>query len=164
MLRRFLNIASIVCCVLCLAFIGMWIRSSRITDFFWVPLPGGYGFGGSLFPGRPTFHFVSPEAAGPGLQLRWRTEPVAEDEPVEEPVEIVSSFWEDIGFYYNDWPSADDLMVPYYFLVLASGSLAMIFRMRWPWRFTLRHLFVVTTFLAVVLGMIACLDGSWIVK
>ena len=50
------------------------------------------------------------------------------------------------------------------FLLLASGSLAMIFRLRWPWRFTLRSLFIVTTFLAVVLGMIAWLDRAWIGK
>jgi hypothetical protein len=31
-------------------------------------------------------------------------------------------------------------------------------------RFTLRSLFVVTTFLAVVLGMIAWLDRAWIGK
>jgi hypothetical protein len=31
-----------------------------------------------------------------------------------------------------------------------------------PWRFNLRSLFIVTTFLAIVLGMIACLDHSWI--
>jgi hypothetical protein len=34
----------------------------------------------------------------------------------------------------------------------------------WPWRFNLRSLFIATTFLAVVLGMIACLDRSWIGK
>jgi hypothetical protein len=33
-----------------------------------------------------------------------------------------------------------------------------------PLRFTLRSLFIVTTFLAVVLGMIAWLDRSWIGK
>jgi len=98
---------------------GMWIRSYSTTDYFWVPLPGGYDFGGSLFPGRPTFHFVSPKARL-DPQLSWRTEPVVEDEEDgagEEHAETVSSFWEDIGFYYNDWPSADDLMMPYYFLV-----------------------------------------------
>ena len=40
----------------------------------------------------------------------------------------------------------------------------MLLRMKWPWRFNLRHLFIVTTFLAIVLGMIACLDRSWIGK
>ena len=56
------------------------------------------------------------------------------------------------------------LIVPYWFLVLTSGSLAMAFQMRWPWRFTLRSLFIATTFLAVVLGMIAWLDRAWIGK
>jgi hypothetical protein len=39
-------------------------------------------------------------------------------------------------------------------LVLDS-VLTFIFRWRWPWRFTLRSLFIATTFLAVVLGTIA---------
>jgi hypothetical protein len=34
----------------------------------------------------------------------------------------------------------------------------------WPWRFTLRSLFIATTFLAVVLGMIVWLDPAWIGK
>jgi hypothetical protein len=36
--------------------------------------------------------------------------------------------------------------------------------MRWPPHFTLRSLFIATTFLAMVLGMIAWLDRAWIVK
>ena len=40
----------------------------------------------------------------------------------------------------------------------------MIFRFRWPLRFTLRSLFIATTFLAVVLGMIVWLDRAWIGK
>jgi hypothetical protein len=49
-------------------------------------------------------------------------------------------------------------------LALVSGSLAMVFRLNWPWQFTLRSLFIATTFLAVVLGMIAWLDRAWIGK
>jgi hypothetical protein len=57
------------------------------------------------------------------------------------------------------------LTLPYWFLVLVSGSLAMVFRMPWPpWRFDLRSLFILTTFLAVVLGMSAWLDRAWIGK
>ena len=56
------------------------------------------------------------------------------------------------------------MMLPYWFLVLTSGSLAMLFQLRWPPRFTLRSLFIATTFLAVVLGMIAWLDRAWIGK
>jgi hypothetical protein len=55
-------------------------------------------------------------------------------------------------------------VVPLWFLVLTSGSLATLFRLKWPWRFTLRSLFIATTFLAVVLGMIAWLDRAWIGK
>jgi hypothetical protein len=56
------------------------------------------------------------------------------------------------------------LVIPYWFLVLASGLLAMAFRLRWPCRFTLRSLFIATTFLAFVLGMSAWLDRTWIGK
>jgi hypothetical protein len=56
------------------------------------------------------------------------------------------------------------VMLPFCFLVLVSGSLAMLLQLRWPWRFTLRSLFIVTTFLAVVLGMMAWLDRAWIGK
>ena len=40
----------------------------------------------------------------------------------------------------------------------------MAFQIRWPLRFTLRSLFIATTFLAVALGMIAWLDRAWIGK
>jgi hypothetical protein len=55
-------------------------------------------------------------------------------------------------------------MLPFWILVLATGSLAMLLRLAWPWRFTLRSLFIATTFLGVVLGMIAWLDRAWIEK
>jgi hypothetical protein len=48
--------------------------------------------------------------------------------------------------------------IPYWFLALATGLLAAACGKRWPRRFTLRSLFIATTFLAVVLGMIAWLD------
>jgi hypothetical protein len=50
---------------------------------------------------------------------------------------------------------------PYWFPVLTSGSLAIIFRIRWTSRSTLRSLIIVMTLLAVVLGMMAWLDHSW---
>jgi hypothetical protein len=40
----------------------------------------------------------------------------------------------------------------------------MLLRIRWPCRFTLRNLFIATTFLAIVLGMIAWLDRARIWK
>ena len=65
-----------------------------------------------------------------------------------------------------DWSRAwsIDASVPYWFLVLVSGSLAMALQLRWPPQFTLRSLFVATTFLSVLLGMIAWLDRASIGK
>jgi hypothetical protein len=57
-----------------------------------------------------------------------------------------------------------NLQIPFWFLVLVTGSAAMFLRLHWPPRFTLRSLFIATTFLALVLGMIAWLDHSWIGK
>jgi hypothetical protein len=39
-----------------------------------------------------------------------------------------------------------------------------MFRLRWSPRFFVRSLFIATTFLAVVIGMIAWLDRAWIGK
>jgi hypothetical protein len=61
-------------------------------------------------------------------------------------------------------PTSSFVVLPYLFRVLTSGWLAIICQMRWPWRFTLRSQFIATTFLAVVLGMIAWLDRAWIGK
>ena len=54
--------------------------------------------------------------------------------------------------------------LPYWCLVLLSGSIAAIPWIRCRCRFRLRSLFIATTFLAVVQGMIAWLDRAWIGK
>jgi hypothetical protein len=46
------------------------------------------------------------------------------------------------------------------FLVFMTGSQALALQLPWHWRLTLRSLFIATTFLAVVLGMIAWLDRA----
>ena len=84
MRRRLLNIASVVCLVLCVALMGMWARSYASLSY--------------------------------------------------------SS------------------------LVLTSSGAAFLFQLRLPLQFGLRTLFMATTFLAVVLGMIAWLDRAWIGK
>jgi hypothetical protein len=70
--------------------------------------------------------------------------------------------FEHVGFKIYSSPTLTLMFLPYWFVVLLSGCLAMASRIRWPLRFSLRGLFVVTTFLAVVLGMFAWLDGEWI--
>ena len=69
-----------------------------------------------------------------------------------------------LGFDFYRFIEQTVFVIPFWFLVLVTGSLAMALRLHWPPRFTLRSLFIVTTFLAVVLGMIAWLDRAWIGK
>ena len=70
-----------------------------------------------------------------------------------------------IGFAGSfSWPR-QRLILPYWFLVLASGLMAIGLRMPWPpWRFSLRTFFVGTMFLAIVMGMMSWLDRSWLGK
>ena len=75
------------------------------------------------------------------------------------------------------------VQLPYWFLILTCATLAVIlwYKKRWQfnlhsrfigwlrnlfigWRFSLRSFFVVTVFLAFVLGMIVCVDRWWIGK
>jgi hypothetical protein len=46
-----------------------------------------------------------------------------------------------IGFEVRRNAGSIVAAIPFWSLVLTSGSLAMILRLRWPWRFTLRSLF-----------------------
>jgi hypothetical protein len=47
-----------------------------------------------------------------------------------------------LGFEASQNSSMTSIIVPLWFLVLTTGSLAMAFQLRWPLRFTLRGLFV----------------------
>jgi hypothetical protein len=144
---------------------GMWVRSFYAHDM----LKGHFGDKGAIMiysiPGRLVWY-----AGTPGTK----------DSPTSDmyPWSITSCAMGQIGSPLANQGLLNDLglaapalyiqvslvMLPYWFLVLMSGSLAMLFQLRWPWRFTLRSLFIVTTFLAVVLGMIAWLDRALIGK
>jgi uncharacterized membrane protein YhaH (DUF805 family) len=66
------------------------------------------------------------------------------------------------GFSASYGRQAFWLIVPYWFLVLASGAAAMMLRQRSVKQFNLRSLLLVMTLLAVVLSMISVMDRSWI--
>jgi hypothetical protein len=162
MLRRLLNIASIVCLVACVALMGMWVRGDYWADDLRGCLTDRRAFVIDLLPGRMQLvEFVRDSSDNDVWHwLRWSVR------PDELPAETVLAFKEGAicGFRAHFSRTEASLMLPYWFLVLASGSLAMMFQLRWPWRFNLRSLFIATTFLAVVLGMIAWLDRAWIGK
>jgi hypothetical protein len=174
MRRRFLKVASILCGVLCVALMALWVRSRWWSDHFSGRATETRVFSVVLESGRTLWRLESGRTP-------LRLEPIPPYEPrpdwawttISYPIgsfEIpgVHGGWSTrFGFVMKSvavsmQETISSLVLPYWFLVLTSGSLAMLLRMRWPWRFNIRHLFILTTFLALVLGMIACFDRSWI--
>jgi hypothetical protein len=186
MLHRLLNVAFIVGLVACVASMGMWVRSYQAADryngviwhFHSILLASKQGRfipvyflcdGASLHWGNVTSYPVDDELSFPRGNVRqyeralgfgWMVDPIL---LVMRPVQRLPD-----GELYELFGDATStltglaIIIPYWFLVLATGSLAMICQMRRPWRFTLRSLVIATTFLAVVLGMTAWLDHPWI--
>jgi hypothetical protein len=151
MRRRLLNIASIVCLVLCVALMGMWVRSYCARDEFRSRSMGERVF--SLVSGRRQVRLNE--------SVQYNVPPF----PIDSSWDAAQQgYWDVCGVQAMFSWTAIGVVLPYWLIVLASGALAMALRPRWPPRFTLRSLFIATTFLAVVLGMIAWLDRAWIGK
>jgi hypothetical protein len=177
MLRRLLNITSIVCCAAFVALMAMWVRSYHSKNEWRGNIVGDRKVSIASAAGRISLSktTVSDDAPSAWRQewefengspvSRWRSasDPLQPRQPrlIAKPTQKVLTHL-GVGVYFSSTDA--QLKLPYWLLVLASGSLATVVQLRWPWRFTLRHLFIVTTFLAVVLGMTACLDRSWIGK
>jgi hypothetical protein len=167
MLRRLLNIASIVCLVLCVALMGLWVRTYHWYDHVGGSVTDTQVLLIETIPGR--LHLIraklnKPDKDDPYRPLRmWQYRSSRIDSAEFQKPATPQGYLAAVGF---DWylHRVSWLNVPFWFLVLVSGSLAMAFQLRWPLRFNLRSMFVLTTFLAVVLGMIAWLDRAWIGK
>jgi hypothetical protein len=170
MFRRLLKIASILCIVACVASMAMWVRSYRSKDEWRGNVVGDRKASIASSAGRislneavrddaPSSWRQEWEFENGSPQSRWKSpdDPLQprQSRPMANPVRKVPTHF-GIGGYFS-WTDSQ-LKLPYWLLVLTCGSLAMIFQIRWPWHFTLRSLFIATTFLAIVLGMTACLD------
>ena len=185
MLRRLLNFASILSPFACVALMGLWAFSSVCDEAVHGSLTDAVGdFQIASIQGRLSI-LMLPGNTRPGIGY-WPQTPLDDHKSHvgEPPIHyeygtITPSNWRwsrrvkgskrqtnlaSLGFSASIAPNAFMMLLPYWFLVLASGSLGMLFRLRWPWRFNLRSVFAATTFLAVVLGMIAWLDRAWIGK
>jgi hypothetical protein len=161
--RRLLNIASIVCLVLCVALIGMWVRSYYWFDLARWRLADGQSIIISLIPGQISLGHLSVTPPGTPVigidNLPWWHNSISLDRgqiifaPLQGPLAP-------LGFYWRLSWGHFSLTLPYWFLVLATGSLAIAFRMHWLWRFSLRSLFIAMTALAILMGMIVWLDQA----
>jgi phosphotransferase system glucose/maltose/N-acetylglucosamine-specific IIC component len=159
--RRLLNIASIVCLGVCVALMGMWMRSYYWSyQVFW-RTSASYSVGFTSLSGRLVICDcnVAPfgwEKATQFPCLDWR---VSDTSTIQQSP--------DAQFHIFSDTTGSGFMVPFWLPVLLSAlsaGLATIPWIRRPYRFSLRTLLIATTLLAVVLGMIAWLDRSWIGK
>ena len=173
MLRRLLNIASIVCLVACVALMGMWVRSYHHTDRTFGHFDAGHGFQIDSRFGRLVLYlgnhdlgsYFTTDVIYSARQKTGKSVLVTSGLPVYSGLERNRPLaLSDLGFDAFVRPTGQFLILPYWFAVLAAGSSAMLFQLRRPPRFTLRSLFIATTFLAMVLGMIEWLDRAWIGK
>jgi hypothetical protein len=175
MLRRLLNVASVICLIACLALMGMWVRSYHRWDNLNGRLTDSHAFDVHLTEGRVLLDWVPldwvPFVAHPwdSRVYNWRW--AVYSDSIGDGTEILFHLNfalrgtpAPLGFSMDFSRAGSTMMLPYWFLVLTSESLAAAFRMRWPLQFNLRSLFIATTFLAVVLGMMAWLDRAWIGK
>jgi hypothetical protein len=154
MRRRLLNIASTVCLVLCVALMGMWARSYCARDVF-----------RSRSMGERVFSLVSERGQVRLNESVQYSGPIGPIPPFDSSWDVArQGYWDVCGVQAMFSWTAIGVVLPYWLIGLASGALAMALRMRWPIQFTLRSLFIATTFLAIVLGMIAWLDRAWIGK
>ena len=162
-----LNIASIICLILCVALLSVWVRSYSTPDM----LTGHFGDRVAIqissrsgrvvsYIGTPSTGMLTASGVYP-----WSIESYRIGELTSPALPYYSrGRLNRLGFAAAALSIGFLLLsLPYRFLVLTIGSLAMSLRIR-PWRFTPRSLFIATTFLAVVLGMIAWLDRAWIGK
>jgi hypothetical protein len=173
MLRPLLNIASIVCLVACVALMGMWVRSdSELYEFtvlspFWEHPTEMRVYRVLLASGRLQCWYEparSNEGSPPAWHSTFESRPVDPKIKYRVPDPSAQSPLTPFGFAVHLSRAYSIVTLPYWFLVLVTGSLSLNFRLRWPWRFNLRTLFIATTFLAIVLGMVAWLDRPWIGK
>jgi hypothetical protein len=160
MVRRLLNVASMIGFAVCVASTAMCLRSY----FGWDQLRGHFSermsFAVYTTPGRLVFLEFGPSwppwpwerTSGPERDRAGFNAALSAHAPEKH-----------IGWFtLRPSGSSFTVVVPFWILVLASGTVAMLLRMEWPPRFTIRHLFIVSTFLAFVLGMVAYLDRLWV--
>ena len=161
--------ASILCCVLCAAMMGMWVHSYRtLGDELHCCMAVGkdmLGFavfstqGEMILCEGPLIYLgTRSTSTWPWIDFTTSDGNHLAFQVASRPQSVGNSF----GFGCILSPKVSGALLPYWFLVLMTGLLAMAFQLRWPPRFTLRHLFVATTFLAIVLGMSMWLDRGWI--
>jgi hypothetical protein len=141
---------SVACGIACLLLIVLWVRSYRWVEAIrlmaapnggviqFLSIPGSLAVG--VFKSAKPWSFFQMSAS------EWRR--VMATAPVSQ---LPSPIWG--GRLTNS--VVDQIFIPYWILVLSSAVIASVPWLRW--RFSLRTLLIVTTLVAIVLGILVCI-------
>lgn len=163
MLRRLLNVASIVCLVACVALMGTWVRSYYWIDEFTSCSIASYEVGGGSGISRLAVGaMIAPRAEGARSRHQVVTTRASELANIEQRWATFAGFG--ISKAAPVPAGFCSVMVPYWFAIAVTGALCFAPWSRVKYRFGLRSLFVMTTVLAVGLGLIVWLKPGWIGK
>jgi hypothetical protein len=151
MLRHLLNIASVVCLALCVALLVMWARSYWWEDDFMSLYTSSCEVVGASLVGRLAVGAISGGAEPPAFRHTPVTDYSSELADLDRSWATFAGF----GIPKAGTFGLHVVMFPYWCAIAVAAACGFATRPHATYRFTLRHLFIATTFLAVVLGMIA---------
>jgi hypothetical protein len=129
--------------ILCLLLIALWVRSYDVADFVWGPVHSTRAFTFDSIRGRLVLTTsIAPPGTSP-MPLEYGSDRGGRD--------FLDFKGNVLGFYL--WRDAFSVMIviPYWFLALATAALTATPWLRW--RFSLRTLLIGMTVVAVVLGL-----------
>lgn len=141
MLRRVLNVASIVCLVACVAMLGMWVRSHSWHD----QIVAGETPAGWQIDSMSGHFQIERMLPSPSPYWEFNSVPIRAGDRSDSPL------FPDITL--SSYPDYLDVGSPYWFAVLVTATVGILAALPWfHWRFSLRMLFIATTLVAAPLG------------
>ena len=178
MIRRILNVATVLCILACIALASLWVRSHRIAD----RLHGRIWFPQSFLLASKEGHVAVIVLQWHGAKnwWRWRVVGYPVDDELSFPTGGAKQYasWLGFGWINNPLymvmrssftrPDGTEVMLmgaatatlrgsgplmPYWFLVFVSAALAGLLQWKKSWRFSLRSLLIGITLVSVALGL-----------
>ena len=147
MLRRCLNIASVVCLAASVALVALSLRSYYAAYDMRGRLTDGRSFAAVVMQGR--MMVVISSTAG----WSWDFDRYSIQQSMGFPNELKRPAFPGIGWDFP-MPGVFRALVPLWLMALVVGMPILLVRIRRPWRFTLRSLFILTTLLAMIVRLI----------
>jgi hypothetical protein len=137
--------------VVCAILIALWVRSY----WRWENVAWGITTQQGILVGSQSGAAVLQYVAGAtGGLLKWQVQSLSVRDTTRPPIGGIEESV--AGFHiHGSWRSYFMVCVPYWFLVPLSVAVAAAPWSKWSRRFSLRTLLIATTFVAVLLGLIA---------